>query len=157
SSARNCTSRGRRRSADGPDRRRRLGRLARLSPESGYPTRMRRFVLPVAPGLLVGVLTACGAQCDRNPDEPPAVVTNSRTDQAAHTYMSSPNPRNPFAGPWLDFPPGRTYRFPHHLGGVPRIVQVWFSFSATPSTYTPAAGNQATWENPGPDNIDLRN
>jgi hypothetical protein len=118
---------------------------------------MRRFVLLLAPSLLAGVATACGAQCDRTPDEPPVVFNDGFTDQAALVYMSSRNTRNPFAGPWLDFPPGRTYRFPHHLGGVPRDPEVWLSFSASPSTFVPAAGNQATWENLGADHADLRN
>jgi len=107
--------------------------------------------------LFASGVTACGSQCDRNPDEPPVVFTDGTTDQTAHVYTSSPNAKNPWAGPWLNFPPGRTYRFPHHLGGVPRDLEVMFSFSATPTTFVHAAGNQATWQNPGPENMDLRN
>jgi hypothetical protein len=100
---------------------------------------------------------ACGAQCDKDPNEPPVVFKDGTTDQAAHVYMSSPNVRDPFAGPWLDFPPGRTYRFPHHLGGVPRDEVVWFAFSPNPTSWVTAAGNQATFERGPPDSVDLRN
>ena len=34
----------------------------------------------------------------------------------------------PWNGPFLEFPPGRTYRFMHGLGGVPRVVQAYLAF-----------------------------
>lgn len=111
--------------------------------------------------------TACGSQCDRHPDEAPVNFTAGRVDQSAHVYMSSPDAEHPFVGPWLDFPPGRTYRFEHHLGGYPRDVRVWFAFSPNPvplpngtgaaSGFVPGAGNQATFQYVDADHVDIRN
>jgi hypothetical protein len=65
----------------------------------------------------------------------------------------------------LDFPPGRTYRFEHHLGGVPREIIAYFAFSADPvppgvgdtSGFVIASGNQATVQEVTPDFVDIRN
>lgn len=65
-------------------------------------------------------------------------------------YDSSPEG---FHGPFLGFPPGRTYRFFHDLGGPPRVIQTWIAFSercgATErgvERTAEAAGNQVTIE-----------
>lgn len=106
--------------------------------------------------------SACGSQCDRHPDESPITHDGGTTDQHEHTYMSSP-----WSGPWLIFPPGRTYRFEHHLGGTPSIPLAYFAFSANPvpapngagaaGGFTQAGGNQATFQNIGPEFVDIRN
>ena len=110
---------------------------------------------------------ACGSQCDRHPAEPPVEFKDGVTDQSAHVYMSSSNANNPWEGQWLDFPPGRTLRFPHHLGGVPRGIQCWFAFSPNPLTdnngqgatsgFVPGAGNQCTIEANTEEHFDIRN
>jgi hypothetical protein len=108
----------------------------------------------------------CGTQCDRHPDEPPVVFEDGVTDQSAHVYMSSSNAKDPWEGPWLDFPPGRTLRFPHRLGGLPRDIEYWFAFSPNPlsdngegatSGFVTGAGNQGTVESITEDHVDLRN
>ncbi len=123
-----------------------------------------RLALPWGAALLAALgSAACGSQCDRHPDEPPTVYDGGKTDQRAHVYMSSLP-----SGPWLDFPPGRTYRFMHHLGGTPSIWLAYFAFSPNPvpqqengtgaaAGFAPGAGNQATFQNIGPDFVDLRN
>lgn len=114
-------------------------------------------------GVVVLALAGCGSQCDRHPDEPPTVYDGGATDQREHVYTSSEA-----SGPFLDFPPGRTYRFMHHLGGTPRELLVYFAFSPNPvpqqengtgaaSGFVPASGNQATFQNVGPEFVDLRN
>jgi len=109
--------------------------------------------------------TGCSSQCDRHPDEPPTVFTDGFTDQHAHVYWSSPDAKDPWSGPWLDFPPGRTYRFIHHLGGIPRDPEYWFSFNPNPipqgagntSGFVAGAGNQGTWQSMTADHADIRN
>jgi hypothetical protein len=99
------------------------------------------------------VLAGCGTQCDRNPNEPPIRWTGGKVLSGA--YASSD-----WSGPWLDFPPGRTYRFVHGLGGVPAVIQGWFSFDANPVSgggAVLAAGNQFTIEHPTTTYFDARN
>jgi hypothetical protein len=110
---------------------------------------------------LVGA-AGCKTQCNRDPDEPPVVFTGGST--AGGVYESSS-----WAGEYLDFPPGRTYRFVHDLGGVPRTIEFYFSFSSTPvpgpdadpsarqGGTVPAAGNQATIEAVTAKTFDVRN
>jgi hypothetical protein len=107
----------------------------------------------------------CGLQCDRNPDEPPVpykagITSNPDTPFAA--YESAPS-----TGPFLDFPPGRTYRFFHALGAPPVSITAEFSFDEFPiaSTNTApdksgavtAAGNQFTKERVTATTFDVRN
>lgn len=127
---------------------------------------MLRSSVFVTAVLFAALQPACGSQCDRHPDEPPVVFKDGVTDQSAHVYVSGSNAKNPWLGPWLDFPPGRTYRFPHRLGGVPRQIDIWFSFSPNPiadnpegesSGFVAGAGNQATVQFVDDDHIDIRN
>jgi hypothetical protein len=105
-----------------------------------------------------GGILGCGTQCDRNPNEPPVVYTDGITDRAAGTYFSAE-----IHGPYLDFPPGRTYRFMHGLGGVPQDVQAWLSFAvgpidaAKPEAFVQAAGNQVSWGEVTTKYFDVRN
>jgi hypothetical protein len=120
----------------------------------------------VAVALLASVQAGCGTQCDRHPAEPPVEFKDGVTDPAARSYSSSPNTTNPFEGPWLEFPPGRTYRFPHGLGGVPRELTYWFAFSPNPLAdngtgqtggFVKGAGNQGTFQVVTEDHVDIRN
>jgi hypothetical protein len=101
----------------------------------------------------------CGTQCDRNPNEPPVVYKDGLFDPAHGTYFSSDED-----GPFLDFPPGRTYRFFHGLGGKPEFVYAWLSFSEFPTPpgekgegFVEAAGNQVTFEHITCEYVDVRN
>jgi hypothetical protein len=132
-----------------------LSRLSRLSRRS----RVSAFVFGAATVLVgSGSVLGCGTQCDRNPDEPPIVWKGGLTNRATGTYFSSD-----VRGPYLPFPPGRTYRFMHQLGGVPEDVQIWFSFAegpvdaADPDGFVPATGNQATVERVTGEYVDVRN
>jgi hypothetical protein len=104
---------------------------------------------------LAGASTvSCGTQCDRNPNEPPSVYKSGIKDRAAGTYFSAE-----VHGPYLDFPPGRTYRFMHGLGGVPQGYQAWLAFSEHPGPggFVEDAGNQVTFEAETTDYVDVRN
>ena len=78
------------------------------------------------------------------------------------TYDSSPNN---WEGPWLPFPPGRTYRFFHDLGGIPLQINTWIAFSDRCGDHaggversSEGAGNQTTIEQPtDPTYFDVRN
>jgi hypothetical protein len=97
----------------------------------------------------------CGTQCDRHPNEPPSVYKDGLTDRAAGTYFSAE-----VRGPWLDFPPGRTYRFIHGLGGVPQGFQAWLAFSSHPvdtGGFVLDAGNQVTFGPVTSEFVDARN
>jgi len=100
----------------------------------------------------------CGIQCDRNPNEPPVEYKDGLFDQAHGTYFSSDQ-----KGPYLDFPPGRTYRFFHRLCGKPESVLAWLSFSEFPSEgkdsegFVQPAGNQVTFEQVTCEYVDVRN
>ena len=112
------------------------------------------------------LLTAgCGKLCDRDPNEPPVsyadgTVVNAGTPDA--TYETSGWP-----GPYLAFPPGRTYRITHGLGACPIKVDGYFAFDVLPvagsnagkqpSGSVPGGGNQFTIERVTPDTLDVRN
>jgi hypothetical protein len=108
----------------------------------------------------VAAITGCGINCDRNPDEPPVEYKGGVTVDGV--YDSSPlGPR----GPFLQFPPGRTYRFFHDLGGIPRRINSYLAFSDRCGNteqgverMAESAGNQVTLEQPTePDYFDVRN
>lgn len=113
---------------------------------------------PFVAVVVAAALTACGPNCDRNPDEAPVRFTGGKTDVGRGVYESSPP-----GGPYLAFPPGRTYRFVHGLGRVPDDEDAWFSFDEypfegkDPGGAVPAAGNQATFEAVTAEYIDVRN
>jgi len=100
----------------------------------------------------------CGTQCDRNPDQPPVVYKGGITNRAAGTYLTSGAD-----GPFLSFPPGRTYRLYHGLGRVPDPPQTWLSFAehpldgTDPEGFVEAAGTQVTYEAITKDYVDVRN
>lgn len=106
----------------------------------------------------------CGPGCDRKPGGGPVIYVGGTTDTVHGVYESAPP-----CGPYLDFPGGRTYRFTHALGGVPRIVSTYFAFdeypicgaecpcNGHPSGFVEASGNQATVQDVGSDHIDVRN
>jgi len=120
----------------------------------------------VAVALVASLHAGCGSQCDRHPAEPPVVFEDGVTDLAAGSYTSSPNATNPWEGPWLEFPPGRTYRFPHGLGSAPRAIAYYFAFSPNPLAddgsgqtggFIQGSGNQGTIQAITDDHVDIRN
>jgi hypothetical protein len=107
--------------------------------------------------LMVGgaATLGCGTQCDRHPDEPPQPYKEGRTNAAEGTYFTSSE-----KGPFLDFPPGRTYRLFHGLHGVPQAFEAWLAFSPRPDPgggFVEAAGNQVTFEAVTAEYVDVRN
>ena len=115
-------------------------------------------------GLWACLSSGCGATCDRNPDQPPVVYTDGITDLARGTYETSS-----WAGPYLDFPAGRTYELVHGLGQTPHDVVPYLSFDRCPmpepceqgedevSNVTIGAGNQVVIEAVDDTRIVLRN
>jgi hypothetical protein len=102
----------------------------------------------------------CGNQCDKDPSAPPV-------DYKAGTTTDGVYSSAPLSGPYLPFPPGRTYRFWHNLGGCPARVVGMFSFDEYPvstsntgpelSGAAPAGGNQFTVERITSTTFDVRN
>jgi hypothetical protein len=119
----------------------------------------------IAPLVSAAVTAGCGTLCERNPDEPPVVYKDGITHFAGTPYAWYESA--PLKGPYLDFPPGRTYRFVHQLGGVVGQPQANFSFAEFPiattndgphkSGFVTGAGNQATFERATADTFDIRN
>jgi hypothetical protein len=109
--------------------------------------------------LVIAALTGCAINCDRNPDVPPVEYRDGVTEGGF--YSSSLG----LGGPFLEFPPGRTYRIFHDLGGPPRRVETRLAYSeACGNTErgversAESAGNQVSLEQPtAPDYFDLRN
>ena len=111
------------------------------------------------------ITVACGTQCDRNPDEPAVLYTEGNTVNAGTPSASYET--SPWNGPYLPFPPGRTYRFPHGLGGVPRHLDAYVSFNPSPVSTTDGgrahggsawcAGNQCTVERATDTIFEVRN
>ncbi|HEX4336315.1 MAG TPA: hypothetical protein VH062_10410 [Polyangiaceae bacterium] len=110
-------------------------------------------------------VVGCGNLCDRNPDEPSIAFKAGATTNAG-TQLASYETSG-YIGPYLPFPPGRTYRLFHALGACPKNVQAWFAFEVSPASGSksgpdkggtaPAAGNQFTVERVTPDFVDVRN
>jgi hypothetical protein len=105
-----------------------------------------------------GASACSSANCDRNPSDPPVRVTEGTVKNGV--YQSAP-----WNGPFLDFPPGRTYRFVHGLGSVPRFVQPYLAFPPMcgPEAHgqggelTPGTGNQTMIKVTTVDYVDVRN
>jgi hypothetical protein len=106
----------------------------------------------------------CGINCDRDPDVAPVPWKGGVTENGPSglVYDSSPNADE---GPYLDFPPGRTYRFFHSLGGKARSIVTYFAFadrcgagSRKVERSSIGVGNQATLETQtDPTYFDVRN
>jgi hypothetical protein len=111
------------------------------------------------------VTTGCGQLCDRDPNEPPSPYKAGTTHYAGTPYAWYETSGWP--GPYLAFPPGRTWRISHGLGACPGKVDADFAFDVSPvvgsnsakqtSGSAPAAGNQFTVERVTPDTLDVRN
>jgi hypothetical protein len=120
----------------------------------------RRVAVRVLACALVAVITGCGINCDRSPDEPPVEYRGGVTENG--TYRSA---KDGLRGPFLQFSPGRTYRLFHDLGGIPAVVDTRLAFSEGCGNQergversAEAAGNQVSLEQPtSPEYIDLRN
>ena len=121
----------------------------------------------VAAGVFTSSVVAvgCGTQCDRNPNDPAVLYTEGITTDLGTPdafYESSPP-----GGPYLPFPPGRTYRFTHGLGGPPGGWTAYLAFNPSPVATTDGgrarggtvtcAGNQCTYERVTDSVFELRN
>jgi hypothetical protein len=123
------------------------------------------FVALAASFASSAVTAGCGQICDRNPDAPPVPYTGGSVDNPGTPYASYETSGYP--GPYLAFPPGRTYRITHRLGACPMGIEADFAFdvnpvagsntSKEPSGSAPAAGNQFTIERVTPETLDVRN
>lgn len=135
-------------------------RAARYAPLRLATTALRLYCVALGLAATVAAVTAgvagCGTQCDRQPNEPPIAYRGGFTNRAAGTYLSAGN-----HGPFLDFPPGRTYRFYHGLGGEPEGHHTDLAFSEHPldggGGFVEAAGNQVTYEAANSEYVDVRN
>jgi len=118
-----------------------------------------------AAALMLGATAvSCGSTCSRNPDVEPTPFRGGETDLDAGFYESSPP-----EGPFLHFPPGRTYLLEHGLGEVPVSSQIFVSFEESPmpspdepygegaSNFAQAAGNQAVVEHVTAEHLRVRN
>ncbi len=125
------------------------------------------LVAALLAGSLVSSFTliGCGLQCDRNPNEPPVPYKAGQATDAGKPWGSYET--SGFPGPFLAFPPGRTYRIFHDLGACPKDVIAYFAFAESPVSGTSsgpdrggatvAAGNQYTIERTTPTFVDVRN
>ena len=120
--------------------------------------RRSRLALRLAAGVAAASagVPGCATQCDRQPNQPAIAYRGGFTNRAAGTYFSADN-----HGPFLEFPPGRTYRFYHGLGGEPEGHHTDLAFSEYPldggGGFVEAAGNQVTYEAANSEYVDVRN
>lgn len=117
----------------------------------------RSAVLGATLASVLATAPACSTQCDRHPDQPPTVFRGGTTHD--DWYESSP-----VNGPFLDFAPGRTYRFIHGLGGPPQNLECYFSFNPYPVDggvnspgFVNGGGNQCTYQDGTATFFDVRN
>lgn len=95
----------------------------------------------------------CGSACDTKASATNTVVyTNGHTDATLTHYES-----NSFSEPFLAFPPGRRYEFPHGLGKVPTHLGIFLSFQEKDSSFSLASGNEALIEQVDANVIRVRN
>jgi hypothetical protein len=88
--------------------------------------------------LATSLLTGCGV-LDNCPDgHDPITIDTGSTDPEMQLYWSAD-----WEGPRDAFPAKTELIFEHHLGGTPRIVQAYVSFSSEGTDVTPSAGNQS--------------
>jgi hypothetical protein len=118
-----------------------------------------------APLVASAITVGCGTLCERNPDEPPVPYSGGDVNFAG--TPSAFYETSGWGGPYLDFPPGRTYRVTHHLGFAPAAFAAYFAFDESPvatsndgknrSGSALAAGNQFTIESANAETFDVRN
>jgi hypothetical protein len=122
---------------------------------SGRPRRndrgFQRALVLVASALLSvpGVGPACNTSCDDgdDSDDPPVAYAGGTHDDALTYYES-----DSWDGPYLKFPPQRTYDLLHGLGRAPTAVMAYVGFSQTPlgtsanGNISLAAGNEVIIE-----------
>lgn len=95
-------------------------------------------------------LACAGCGCGKEHGEP-VVWLDGNT--VGNQYESSP-----MAGPWLEFPGGRTYRLVHALGRVPTEVTAYLSFEPNnPANFTTSAGNSALFKSVNDAYVDVYN
>lgn len=95
----------------------------------------------------------CSSTCDTGGSSQDTVrFTGGHTDLTLSRYES-----NGFDEPFLVFPPGRRYEFPHGFGQVPTQLGIFLAFQETNSTFSLAAGNEALIEAVDANVIRIRN
>jgi len=99
----------------------------------------------------------CSSTCDTGGSSQDTVrFTGGHTDLTLSRYES-----NGFDEPFLVFPPGRRYEFPHGLGQVPTQLGIFLAFREEPlkynSSFSLAAGNEALIEAVDANVIRIRN
>ena len=121
----------------------------------GAPRNLRRSaVVSAALALvLVPISGSAGLGCDTSCDDggdksdPPVVYEGGSTNAALSSYES-----DSWDGPYLKFPPQRTYDFHHGLGRRPSAVLSYVGFSESPlgsngdGNISEAAGNEVIIE-----------
>jgi hypothetical protein len=124
------------------------------SSRPGAPRNLRRSaVVSAALALvLVPISGSAGLGCDTSCDEggdksdPPVVYEGGSTNASLSYYES-----DSWDGPYLNFPPQRTYDFHHGLGRRPVAVLSYVGFSESPlgngnGNISEAAGNEVIIE-----------
>lgn len=116
----------------------------------------------VSAALFSGVLAlavanpGCTSTCTtRATEDNTREVTSGQTSTDRTFYKTSD-----FSGPFLAFPPGRTYQFIHGLDKAPDVVNVYVSFDeeAVPETsVSQSPGNQALIEVVDEEMVQIRN
>lgn len=99
----------------------------------------------------------CSSTCDTGGSSQDTVrFTGGHTDLTLSRYES-----NGFDEPFLVFPPGRRYEFPHGFGQVPTQLGIFLAFQDEPlknnSSFSLAAGNEALIEAVDANVIRIRN
>ena len=95
----------------------------------------------------------CSSACDTGGSSQDTVrFSGGHTDPTLSRYES-----NGFDEPFLVFPPGRRYEFPHGLGQVPTQLGIFLAFQANNTSFSLAAGNEALIEAVDANVIRIRN
>ncbi len=113
--------------------------------------------MQVLGSLLLGMASfsavACSSTCDAGGSSQDTVQFSGGHTDPTRTHYET----NGFDEPFLVFPPGRRYEFPHGLGRVPTQLGIFLAFQANSSSFSLAAGNQALIEAVDANLIRIRN
>ncbi len=100
---------------------------------------------------------ACSSTCDTGGSSQDTVLFSGGHTDPTRTHYET----NGFDEPFLVFPPGRRYEFPHGLARVPTQLGIFLAFQAEPlknnGSFSLAAGNQALIEAVDANLIRIRN
>lgn len=120
----------------------------------------RRVLAALLTGVALALFGAagCGPTCSTSGQKP--IRYTDGVHPTPTSYLSTP-----WTGPWLYFPPGRTYDLVLGLGGTPSQYVAYVAFSATPvptshdadGNWSQSAGNQTIFEQVNSDFLRVRN